>query len=145
MSGIHGARTRASATIGIPAKSAGLGSRTGADAGDRRAALQDEARSQLRLFDRRKRLLGDHGRQFGDPAWCLLLDLFVSGSTEARLPISSSAIASRVATSTAMRYIGLLQRAGLIERRPNPDDRRSALLSLTGAGERLVEATLGEA
>ncbi|WP_034270389.1 MarR family winged helix-turn-helix transcriptional regulator [Actinospica robiniae] len=41
-----------------------------------------------------------------------------------------------------------LERAGLIERQPNPDDRRSSLLVLTDEGARLVDAavpTVGEA
>lgn len=105
-------------------------------------ALLARAREQLRLVDRRQRLFGDAGRLFADPAWHMLLDLFVNGATDARMPVSSGAIAARVPTSTAMRYIALLERRSLVVRRANPDDRRSALLSLTPTGADLIRRVL---
>ena len=42
---------------------------------------------------------------------------------------------------TINRRLDMLERAGLVERRPDPDDRRSTLVVLTAAGERrAVEA-----
>ena len=35
-----------------------------------------------------------------------------------------------------------LERAGLIERRPDPDDRRGKLIALTAAGRRIVDETI---
>ena len=60
-------------------------------------------------------------------------------------PVSVAAVAEMLHTSGA--YVtmetGKLQRAGLIEKRPNPDDRRGVLLSLTGEGRRRIEAMSG--
>jgi DNA-binding MarR family transcriptional regulator len=36
-----------------------------------------------------------------------------------------------------------LERAGLVERRPDPRDRRGKLIALTGAGRRLIDETIG--
>jgi DNA-binding MarR family transcriptional regulator len=36
-----------------------------------------------------------------------------------------------------------LERAGLVERRPDPDDRRGKLIALTDAGKRVIDDTIG--
>lgn len=36
-----------------------------------------------------------------------------------------------------------LERAGLIERRPDPNDRRGKLIALTKAGKRVIDETIG--
>jgi DNA-binding MarR family transcriptional regulator len=55
--------------------------------------------------------------------------------------ISVSDVAKRLHVSTAFITLeaGSLEQAGLIEKRPNPDDRRGIILRLSGAGEALVE------
>jgi DNA-binding MarR family transcriptional regulator len=55
-------------------------------------------------------------------------------------PMTPSEIAAieRVKRPTITRTLGCLEREGLIDRTPDPDDRRSALVSVNGAGrERL--------
>jgi len=55
-------------------------------------------------------------------------------------PMTPSEIAEieRVKRPTITRTLGCLEREGLIDRAPDPDDRRSALVSVNGAGrERL--------
>jgi DNA-binding MarR family transcriptional regulator len=55
--------------------------------------------------------------------------------------ISVSDVAKRLHVSTAFITLeaGSLEQAGLIEKRPNPDDRRGIILRLSRAGESLVE------
>jgi DNA-binding MarR family transcriptional regulator len=36
-----------------------------------------------------------------------------------------------------------LERAGLVERRADPTDRRGKLIALTGAGKRVIDETIG--
>ena len=36
-----------------------------------------------------------------------------------------------------------LERAGLVERRPDPNDRRGKLIALTEAGRRVIDETIG--
>jgi hypothetical protein len=83
----------------------------------------------LKLRARRDAQLG--GDMFGEPAWDILLDLFI-GRTEGRKTNSTSAsIASRAPTSTALRYLGILEQRGLITRRTAEHDMRVHYVQLT--------------
>ena len=68
---------------------------------------------------------------FEDPAWDMLLDLFAAELEGGRVSVSSLCIAAAVAPTTALRWIGRLADAGLIERRPDPGDRRRAFIGLS--------------
>jgi DNA-binding MarR family transcriptional regulator len=92
------------------------------DAGEIRRAirarrLRDEAFEQPGLFE--------------DPAWDMLLDLFAAELERRSVSVSSLCIAAAVAPTTALRWIGKLIDAGLLERRPDAFDRRRAFISLT--------------
>ena len=69
--------------------------------------------------------------------WALLLPLERSGAQRC------SALASQagIDVSVASRQIAVLERAGHVERRPDPRDGRASLLSLTPAGEEAMAAT----
>ena len=56
-------------------------------------------------------------------------------------PLSQQALASRLRLqkSTVSRLVDELGRDGTVERRPNPDDRRSVLIALTPVGRRKAE------
>ena len=57
-------------------------------------------------------------------------------------PLTPTALAARTAMplSTVLYRVGRLERRGHAERKPNPDDRRSYLLSLTADGQKLLRA-----
>lgn len=59
-------------------------------------------------------------------------------------PLSSGEVAEwmGVHASNATRACDVLVRAGLLERKEDPDDRRRVMLSLTGSGRDLVDALL---
>jgi hypothetical protein len=82
----------------------------------------------------------DRRRQFidndllGEPAWDMLLDLFVQFAKGAKVPTTSLCIASRVPMSTALRYVNLLEEAGYAVRSQSDYDGRVSLVSLTDAG-----------
>ena len=42
----------------------------------------------------------------------------------------------------AAKHLGVLERAGLVERRPDPNDRRGKLIALTAGGKRIVDETI---
>lgn len=68
---------------------------------------------------------------FEDPAWDMLLDLFAAELERRRVSVSSLCIAAAVAPTTALRWIGKLIDAQLLERRADELDRRRAFISLT--------------
>jgi len=79
---------------------------------------------------------------FADPAWDLLLDLYVAGVERRRISISSACIAAAVPPTTALRWIALLESNGLVLRIADSDDRRRAYLSLAPRASISIEAWL---
>lgn len=54
------------------------------------------------------------------------------------LPLRRLAAAEQVRSPTMSRIVSALERAGLVARRPDPADARSALIAATAAGRRLL-------
>ncbi|WP_416907370.1 MAG: MarR family transcriptional regulator [Polymorphobacter sp.] len=96
------------------------------EAGESAAATPDTIRMLLRREIKARRLrerMLPEGL-FADPAWDILLDLTLARLEGRQTPVSSLCIAASVPTTTALRWIKTLLERGLIERRPDPDDRR---------------------
>jgi hypothetical protein len=70
---------------------------------------------------------------FEDPAWDMLLDLFAAELEGSAVSVSSLCIAAAVAPTTALRWIARLTDAGLLERRPDPFDKRRVFMALSEA------------
>jgi len=69
-----------------------------------------------------------------DPAWDILLDLYAAELEGAQVSVSSLCIAAAVPATTALRWIARMTDAGLLERQPDPFDRRRAFMALTDEG-----------
>ena len=82
---------------------------------------------------------------FGEPAWDMLLDLFVRGVQGKKTAVSSLCIASGVPPSTALRWIRTLHDAGLVTREESERDRRVVHLGLSAAGFRALRRYLIDA
>lgn len=54
------------------------------------------------------------------------------------VPVGTLADVEQVSAPTATKVVGRLHASGLVERRPDPTDRRVALVALTPAGEALL-------
>lgn len=94
-----------------------------------RQALLDQATQDY--AHRRARRRHFPADLFGEPAWDLLLDLFQARLEGKMISVTSACIAADVPLSTALRWIGVLESAGLVDRRPNAKDSRSTWVSLT--------------
>lgn len=70
----------------------------------------------------------------GEPAWDILVDLFIAKAAGVRISISSACIASRVPYTTALRWLKLLEQNGLIARFDDSDDGRRSWIELTEDG-----------
>src|SRR5688500_11085455 len=71
------------------------------------------------------------GELFADPAWDMLLDLTAARVEHSRVSVTSLCIASGVPPTTALRWIGQMTEAGLLERVKDDSDRRRVFIGLT--------------
>jgi hypothetical protein len=108
-----------------------VGHRGNSDRGDKRyRSLLNVAQDVLAFERARKAIPGLEGI-LGDPAWLILLDLFVRGAEGRTTTVSSATLASGAPATTGLRYVTTLTALGYLERTPHPDDDRSVLLSLS--------------
>jgi DNA-binding MarR family transcriptional regulator len=79
---------------------------------------------------------------FSDPAWSILLHLYVGEKNHHACSISSLCVAADLAQSTGLRWVLALERTGNVLRRADPLDRRRTLVSLTSAALKKMEQAL---
>lgn len=71
---------------------------------------------------------------FPNPAWNILLELFIAGEEGRNVTIKSACVAAGVPQSTALRHIAHLIDVRLAARHQHPSDARSAYLKLSDRG-----------
>lgn len=105
-----------------------------------KAALLE--RAAQKYVNRRLRHRFFPAELFGESAWDLLLDLFQARLEDKMITVTSACIAADVPVSTALRWIGLLEQHGLVERSRNVSDQRSTWVRLTDrAAAAMIEYT----
>ncbi len=135
--GPHAPARQASTRAPIPGSADAANHDEGRPWGHGEQALASAARHYLKQRRRRDALFPKC--HFADPAWDLLLDLYVAGVEGRPVPVSSACIAAAVAASTALRWIGVLEKAGLVRRIADRQDGRRAFLTLSPlASERVA-------
>lgn len=78
----------------------------------------------------RERMFGG-AKMFSDPAWDILIDLFIASEEGRGISVSSACIASTVPMTTALRWIKLLEEEGHVVRQEDPLDARRVYMILT--------------
>jgi DNA-binding MarR family transcriptional regulator len=68
-----------------------------------------------------------------DPAWDMMLYLFLARLEQREVSVSSLCIAANAAPTTALRYISLLDQENVLKRHGDPSDKRRAFLRMTDA------------
>lgn len=96
-----------------------------------RAGLVGIARRLLEEMDARTAAFADAVPV--EPAWPMMLDLYVRGAQRKRVSVSDACIASRAPPTTALRWIADLEKQGYIERARDTVDRRRSFLALSDA------------
>ena len=71
---------------------------------------------------------------FGEPAWDMLLELFAARLSDRQLTMSSACDAASVSTATALRWLSILEKAGLVECIDHPHDDRVRWVQLSEVG-----------
>lgn len=97
-------------------------------------ALYEQRRARDRLFE---------AGPFGEPAWDILLDLFISGEEGRKASLEAVSAAASVPIGTAHRFIQALVAKGLVSRIPGREKVR-AWLQLTDEGRARMGAALRE-
>ena len=101
--------------------------------------LQDRARDILAHRRRRQEVFGT--AMFGEPAWEILLHLYVL-EFGARHTIGRLVKLAGASKSSGLRWIDYLEVQRLIRRRSHPTDRRAAFVELTEKGKEQIELYL---
>lgn len=106
--------------------------RAGADgpAAERLSLALVNARRAMRRRILRDQLLDAPGL-FGEPAWDMLLEVFVHQAEGRPISTSSLCIASGLSMTAALRVVPRMEEAGLVQREPDPGDGRRNFIVLT--------------
>ena len=91
----------------------------------------------------RRRLLPE--AQSADPAWDLLVALYLADKSGVRHTIGRMIELSGASATTGLRHIDLLEAAGLVIREQDKNDRRSFFLLLSSKGRRAVDKVFSQA
>jgi DNA-binding MarR family transcriptional regulator len=108
-----------------------------------RSATVRCARQLLGLRRLREEMLG--GSLFADPAWDLLLHLYVESAAGRRVAISELCAAAKVRPTTGLRWINLLVEAGLLEKSDDPADARRVFVGFAPGAEEALHHILARA
>ncbi|MXP44567.1 MarR family transcriptional regulator [Allopontixanthobacter sediminis] len=102
--------------------------------------LAQQAEEEYRL--RRARIPGLQEIILGEPAWDILLDLYVQQAKGRLVSISSACIASTAPMTTALRHLKLLESHGLVLSSRASHDDRVRMVELSPEGQNLMTGYL---
>lgn len=106
------------------------------DANEPWKARAEAASRYLKLRSQRDAIAGPS--LLSDPAWDMLLDLFVGHITGRDVSVTSACVASRRPATTSLRYIERMAKQGLIRREKDCNDNRKVYLRMTEKAFRSV-------
>lgn len=110
-------------------------------------ALSDARMAEYaeRLYkERRRRSRYLPGHLFAEPAWDILLDLFVNGVRDRAISITSACIAGGIPATTGLRWLGVLEKEGLLVRGISEEDARVTWVQLSNYGMDVMRGYLAE-
>lgn len=76
---------------------------------------------------------------FGEPAWDILLDLYIAAGEGKPVSVPSACIGSAAPATTGLRWLGVLADEGLILRENDAEDHRRVLVRLTPSGQAAMD------
>lgn len=114
--------------IGLPSPAPAAGSET---------ALE-MARKLYRDRQRRSQHFG--ADLFGEPAWDMLLDLYIAACEKRQVSTTSACIGANVPVATGLRWLQVLETRGLVSRKADASDARRVWIALTPTARRDMSA-----
>jgi DNA-binding MarR family transcriptional regulator len=96
------------------------------------------ARAQAFHAERNRRARFFNRSIFGEPAWDMLLSLYIMDGR----PLSAGQLANMIGApqTTALRWLQYLEKEGFVARSTDPDDRRFTRIGLLDQGRQLLDA-----
>jgi DNA-binding MarR family transcriptional regulator len=113
---------------------------TGAPIADRETLIK---RARRMLAERQKRYEVFGRAMFGEPAWDMLLILYIE-QNGLRLSIARLSQLAGASGTTALRWLEYLEVQGWVRRIPHPTDRRTFFLGITDRGLTTMDLYLSE-
>ena len=109
---------------------------------DQMEADLQQAPQQAKGFQKIRQIIRDRSKRqrffdsdlFADPAWDILLELYACELGQSRVSVSKLCLAANVPATTALRWINVLEKRGLVERIADWQDARRFWVALTPAG-----------
>ena len=95
----------------------------------------------------RERLRRNHhfdAALFADPAWDMMLDLFIAEAEGRETPVMNLCLSSQVPETTTLRWVKTLEHAGIVIRRKDEHDQRRVLIRLSSEAAKSLAAYLDE-
>jgi hypothetical protein len=123
-------------TIDAPVKSRALATTKALN-----AIAVKKAADLIEIAKRRSRLMSA-ANLFADPAWFMMLDLFVRQHSGLQTTVSSACHASFSPVTTALRHLAILTGRNIIEREYDPVDQRRVFVKLTQEASAEIQRTL---
>lgn len=79
---------------------------------------------------------------FFDPAWSILLELYLHHRQRTAVSVTSLCLGAKIPPSTGLRWMAVLEKRGLIVRESDPFDRRKIYAELTAEGINRLEKAI---
>ena len=101
--------------------------------------------NRVRAILKSRRLREQHfdAGLFADPAWDMLLELYMAELGQYRISVSSLCASAAVPATTALRWMKTLEEKGLVMRHPDPSDGRRIFVALSDEAEQKMERVFG--
>lgn len=101
---------------------------------EQRRAIYAEFAREAYATRRRRVTIFQNAELFGEPAWDILLDLYIAQAEKKSVSVSSACIGSAAPPTTGLRWLGVLAEQDLVMREHDPEDQRRVLVRLTERG-----------
>lgn len=95
--------------------------------------------AQWMYWSRGIRPNADQSGLYSDPAWDILLDLYIQQAAGKLPSVTSACIGSRSPPTTALRWLAMLEKSDLLTRVDDADDRRRSILSLSDKARAMMD------
>jgi hypothetical protein len=97
-----------------------------------------ELARQIYSARRKRSVVTEWEELFGEPAWDLILHLFIAAHESRDVSVSSACLGAGVPTTTALRWLNVLEEKGMVLREEDPRDHRRGLVRISTTGSSQV-------